>query len=706
MNVSCFQAYPIRVSTCNLHGKSHKAGVTALIPHFNMKQFIMSTPVTDATATGDSGLWLEAGGLGLGPLNVDAAMALPSPEFQAIQDRFLKLHDKNTHRLWFLWPPDLSSMSPKVVGKCGCVGGCRFFGRNRNGVKFFQPSEQDFADGVNSAVFQILCDVPELGYGQSLLQAGHLMFDIPSAALPVTPSKCKLLHRATGLTGQGSRFSVSTQQTSTTLVDESAFPRRPVSLLPSFGSRSSRSFDQGTQSDLASSDRTLKDSQTLPSSDLMERTTISSGHSLETGSVPSEYLPESPMPDAYDTDQGSDRAGRVASSGSVTSLPEAVTAKRRFGHERKHSYDARKLSGAPDNLSGSFSKPKMRDSKGSLGSTISRQSSLTSPVLRRLSSQYSVTGEGSLTSMTTASERFFSAAEDLSDAVTSDGDSPRKFMPPSYHARYPSDGSTSLLSESLEETLMPYSPSDGLLDSRKASIISTDTESVGSFVSALSTPNASLQDVSTLSSNSPTSPTSDTSRDQVPPLSTKDYPYQRYVDLDDGDITPTATETEVEPDMEPDTQAAEDGFDTPSNFVDLHGQINQPITKSPLLMSCYVSHMTQLHCSHWSSPPPLPHLVAKSNSIPPEGSSSFHSRMSSALGREGSVTPAWIPQFSYHRVGFGPDVMSSKKEMITPPSLSSPSSTSDWERPNRSSTCFDEGKQASHLNIKHAILPL
>ena len=80
-----------------------------------------------------------------------------------------------------------------------------------------------------------------------------------------------------------------------------------------------------------------------------------------------------------------------------------------------------------------------------------------------------------------------------------------------------------------------------------------------------------------------------------------------------------------------DSRGVDDSFtETPQNYVDLHGQINQPITRSPLLMSCYISHMTQLNCTHWSSPPPLPHLVANANAAqqapPPEGSSSFHSR--------------------------------------------------------------------------------
>ncbi len=62
-------------------------------------------------------MWLEAGGISLGPLNVDAAMAIPDPKYHAEQDRFLKHHDRRTHRLWFLWPPNLSLRAAAKVKK-------------------------------------------------------------------------------------------------------------------------------------------------------------------------------------------------------------------------------------------------------------------------------------------------------------------------------------------------------------------------------------------------------------------------------------------------------------------------------------------------------------------------------------------------------------------------------------------------------------
>ncbi|CAL4221071.1 unnamed protein product, partial [Meganyctiphanes norvegica] len=39
-------------------------------------------------------------------------------------------------------------------------------------------------------------------------------------------------------------------------------------------------------------------------------------------------------------------------------------------------------------------------------------------------------------------------------------------------------------------------------------------------------------------------------------------------------------------------------------LVDLHMQLNKPIMESPLLMSSYINHMTQLRCLNWESSGP------------------------------------------------------------------------------------------------------
>ncbi len=51
------------------------------------------------------------------------------------------------------------------------------------------------------------------------------------------------------------------------------------------------------------------------------------------------------------------------------------------------------------------------------------------------------------------------------------------------------------------------------------------------------------------------------------------------------------------------------------DLVDLHMQVSRPITDSPLLMSSYISHLTQLRCSYWKETVPVlshePHLHGK-----------------------------------------------------------------------------------------------
>ena len=680
--------------------------MTALIPNLNIKQLLLSSPV-DQDYSKPADLWLEAGGVSLGPLNVDAAMALPSPEFHPIQDTFLKLHDKKTHRLWFLWPPDLSVMSPRVVGKCGCVGGCRFFGTNRNGPRFFQPDDQDFVDGINTAVFHICTEGQELGYGQSLLQKGQLIFDIQGTSLPVTPSKSKLLDKGR-MMASGSRMSVDTPRTSTTLVDDGSSLRQS-SLLTYITDHSSLGADN-----MSSSEQTLKGSDTNESHSGNRESGSTSGRSGRSGgatSIPSDLLPESPMPDPYDTDHYGSTPSDTAvtwlsgGSGSATSLPDVINQTQKLkGHERKYSYDAskgpttlpRKSSNTSDTVpipSSPLASSQRKDSLGSLpsyasGGSVSRQSSLTSPVLRRLSSQFSIQNDGSQASMT-GSERFFSAPEDVNELLTSgseiDASHPlingltRQITSTSSASEYRSFSDVSMGSpgSTADQTLCQtviHNRTKPVQQGRQEST-SSDTESLASFVSAVSSQVGSLHDLHRGHSHL------DISRDQI--------------------------ETEIEAETG-DTEGAE----TPTNshnYVDLHGQINQQITKSPLLMSCYINHLTQLHCSHWSSPPPLPHLIIKpqpsggAGSGQQDASSSFHSKISSPGISDHAPTPAWIPHFAYKQQGFGPRLMVAKREPQTPPSLDSPSSVGERNKNN----VFPDstpGRLATFYNIHSQLL--
>ncbi|XP_065331514.1 bridge-like lipid transfer protein family member 1 isoform X1 [Cloeon dipterum] len=188
-------ASPIRVSTCNLHGSQVKSGVTALLPLVQIRQFIcmqnnFGTGTNRSQGSNAGGVkdgcdsWLEIGSISLGPLIVEAAMSLSSPEqsLHLVQHKFLRTHDEKTRKLWFLWLNEKEGHSVaagKSIGKCGCIGGCVFFGQNINGPGFFKPNRLDLHDGINVASYRVNPIGADPGFGQSILHEKQLVFHTP-----------------------------------------------------------------------------------------------------------------------------------------------------------------------------------------------------------------------------------------------------------------------------------------------------------------------------------------------------------------------------------------------------------------------------------------------------------------------------------------------------------------------------------------------
>ncbi|XP_063234537.1 bridge-like lipid transfer protein family member 1 isoform X2 [Bacillus rossius redtenbacheri] len=186
-------ASPVRVATCNLHGHYVRSGVTGVLPAIQVRQFVTSGgnfnnhSNTNTASSGRSHakrqdgqeVWLEVGSVSVGPLTAEAAVSIPAPEenLHTVQHSYLRMHDKASKRLWFLWVGEDSTV--KQVNTCGCIGGCVFFGNNHNGLKFFKPSQQDVKDGVNMAAFRINEPGKDPGFGQSILHKGQLVFHTP-----------------------------------------------------------------------------------------------------------------------------------------------------------------------------------------------------------------------------------------------------------------------------------------------------------------------------------------------------------------------------------------------------------------------------------------------------------------------------------------------------------------------------------------------
>lgn len=72
------------------------------------------------------------------------------------------------------------------------------------------------------------------------------------------------------------------------------------------------------------------------------------------------------------------------------------------------------------------------------------------------------------------------------------------------------------------------------------------------------------------------------------------------------------------------TTTSSTGFQEDVTLVNLHHQMNRPITESPLLMACYAAHLSQFQVANWDEvSAPLPHLVARGADGGPPSSTAF-----------------------------------------------------------------------------------
>ena len=73
-------------------------------------------------------------------------------------------------RLWFLWPEEAGIRNKRSRNRCGCLGGCRFFGGTNMGLDFFRLEE---LTPSSSSAFYSSSSESDMCYGQSLLQPGE-----------------------------------------------------------------------------------------------------------------------------------------------------------------------------------------------------------------------------------------------------------------------------------------------------------------------------------------------------------------------------------------------------------------------------------------------------------------------------------------------------------------------------------------------------
>uniref|UniRef100_A0A8C4Y8Z4 Bridge-like lipid transfer protein family member 1 n=1 Tax=Gopherus evgoodei TaxID=1825980 RepID=A0A8C4Y8Z4_9SAUR len=162
----------VRIANCNLHNQFVGEGVSAAIQDFQLRQYIEQVNncrVGLQPAILRRAYWLEAGSVNLGLITADIALAGDHHSKHEVQRHFLETHDSRVKRLWFLWPDD-NVKNKRSKNKCGCLGGCRFFGGTIIGLDFFKLEEMTPS---SSSAFSSTSAESDMFYGQSLLQPGE-----------------------------------------------------------------------------------------------------------------------------------------------------------------------------------------------------------------------------------------------------------------------------------------------------------------------------------------------------------------------------------------------------------------------------------------------------------------------------------------------------------------------------------------------------
>ncbi|KAG7510690.1 hypothetical protein JOB18_028724 [Solea senegalensis] len=180
----------IHVANCNLHNQAVGEGISAVVQDVNIRQYIEQQQHSDATRLQPAGqgqgpgqplglgqppllrrsVWLEAGSVNLNLITADVALAADHPAKCEVQRHFLELHDAQSKRLWFLWPEEAGIRNKRNRNRCGCLGGCRFFGGTNFGLDFFRLEE---LTPSSSSAFSSSSSDSDMCYGQSLLQPGE-----------------------------------------------------------------------------------------------------------------------------------------------------------------------------------------------------------------------------------------------------------------------------------------------------------------------------------------------------------------------------------------------------------------------------------------------------------------------------------------------------------------------------------------------------
>ncbi|XP_017486046.1 PREDICTED: uncharacterized protein KIAA1109 [Rhagoletis zephyria] len=524
--------------------------------------------------------WVEVGCSSLGPILLEGASALPIPDHKLhiVQNDFLRDHDAKYKRLWFLWNVSncgqaaaLPPSNGAEISRCGCIGGCAFFGSNRNGLKFFKPSPQDVQDNYNIARYYIISNNKDYGFGESILHQGQLVFHTPPYSVHSV-----LLHDSADFNGKGKHYWPAVEQRNGSLKKSELCTKDAGGKLKIGNSIEIPDVNGRKSRENVGSPNTLERRNKRYSYTTNRQTSIE---------VPYARLLDSPSKKVLRQDSNESQVQVALRRGSDATKSKSQNNTLRVSPPKTSKSDSRLTGEAdaedeleiPDEMSHSapLSHPlEFEIVDLPLQMQLSTETSLTNGsdnLTREVQRTISLTSEN-------PSEMFFSAEEDISNIMSQGGSiknrngsivfSGKKRFSSDLSIGAPNENGLSL--STFRSDLEIHAPESKTLPKRPQS--TTELNEDVRRINGLATPIRKLTNIS--------------SRPQ----------YRHFIH--DADSRGTSSGT---PSLSSNSFISAMSSQEDVALVNLHQQVNRPIIDSPLLMASYLNHLSQLKCFNWTA---------------------------------------------------------------------------------------------------------
>ncbi|KAH8323336.1 hypothetical protein KR067_005364 [Drosophila pandora] len=511
--------------------------------------------------------WVEVGCTSLGPILLEGASALPIPdhELHLVQHNFLREHDAKFKRLWFLWSHNGSALSSgSEISRCGCIGGCVFFGSNRNGQKFFKPKAQDVHDNYNIARYFIINNNKDFGFGESILHQGQLVFHTPPYSL-----HCVSLYDTADFNGKGRLYRPAGDLRNGSL-KKSELCSLPDGTRFKIGASGTGGVEKPEMSSRNKSRESIGSPNTLERRS--KRYPCSRQTSVE---VPYARLLDSPSKKlqmqheaaAGDTGTGN-RRGSDSNRLRVSPPKTSISDSRLTGDILDDDQEI------PDEMS--HSAPHSHPLEFEIADIALHSQGLCDHLPREVQRTISLTSEN-------PSEMFFSAEEDISNVMSQRGSMKQRNSANSGSVvlsgkkRFSSDLSIGAQNENGSHTLPTYRSDleihapDGNKTLPKRPQSTTELNEDARRIHGLATPIRKITNIS--------------SRPE----------YRHFVH--DADSRGSSSGT---PSLSSNSFISAMSSQEDVALVNLHQQVNRPIIDSPLLMASYLNHLSQVKCFNWN----------------------------------------------------------------------------------------------------------